>query len=158
MSKAIIFSLVAVLAIVNISSAQSIYPEENRRILAEKNFIFIAQQVSPQRGAIRQLGSQYDLAVNPDSVTSFLPYFGRAYAAPFDPTDGGIKFTSVKFRYELAIAKNRRYEIVITPKDARGVESLRLIAYDNGRATLLVNQRDKDPITFHGYLIPGRER
>ena len=42
------------------------------------------------------LSPYYYLKVSKDTVVAYLPYFGRAYTAPADPTEGGIKFTSTK--------------------------------------------------------------
>lgn len=55
--------------------------------LDAKNFVFVAQTMSPLRGGLRQLTSYYDLRVSNDSVISNLPYFGRAYVAPMNPSD-----------------------------------------------------------------------
>src|ERR1700760_370132 len=44
-----------------------------------KRYTIVANYVLPQRGGGRQLTSDYELRITPDSVISFLPYFGRAY-------------------------------------------------------------------------------
>lgn len=131
---------------------------ENRRILEEKNFIFIPQQVNPQRGISRPVTSYYEFVVKPDTVSAYLPYFGRAYSAPIDPTQGGIRFTSTDYSYKMSGRKKKGYEIVVVPKDASGISTMRLTAYENGRASLQVTQTTKDPIYFNGYFIAGPER
>jgi glutamate dehydrogenase/leucine dehydrogenase len=81
-----------------------------------KRYTFLANYVLPQRGGGRQLTSEYDLRVTPDSVISFLPYFGRAYFdVPYGGGDGGIKFTSTKFTYEAKEKKKGGWEISIRP-------------------------------------------
>src|SRR3954471_23708325 len=58
--------------------------------VTEKRYTFLANYVLPQRGGGKQLTSEYDFRVTPDSVISFLPYFGRAYFdVPYNPTEGG---------------------------------------------------------------------
>src|SRR6266487_6699890 len=59
-----------------------------KNIVDAKNFVFVAQTVSPMSGRTRQLTSYYDLEVLKDTIVSTLPYFGRAYTAPINPSEG----------------------------------------------------------------------
>jgi Domain of unknown function (DUF4251) len=129
-----------------------------KQIVDEHNYIFKAESASSQQGRLRQLSSEYDLTVMPDTVVSYLPFFGRAYSAPIDPTEGGIKFTSTKFEYKLLKQKKDRWDILITPKDASDVQQLYLTIYDNGRATLRINSLNRQSMSFTGYVVKGRER
>ena len=158
MSRFILYTLAVLLFSGAHAIGQSSDPEENRKILEEKNFVFVAQMVNPQRGVTRQLTSRYDLTVNPDTVSAFLPYFGRAYSAPINPADGGIKFSATEFSYESVKKKKGRYEITILPRDAEGVAAVRITAFENGRASIQVTQLNKDPISFTGYFIAGPDR
>jgi len=148
--------VISLLLISLFSHAQSTDAKENTRIIESKNFIFIAQQAIPQSGASRTLTSQYDLTVRPDSVISELPFFGRAYTAPMNPTDGGIRFSSVKFGYESVKKKKGRYEISIRPSDAQGIISMNLSLYSSGRGTLTVTQLNRSVMTFYGFIREGR--
>lgn len=127
-----------------------------QEILETKNFIFKAETVSPARGRTRQLTTEYDVVVKPDTVICYLPYFGRAYTAPIDPSDGGIKFTSAEFDYTLEKRKKQRWDLTITPKDARDVQALYFTIFDNGRASLRVNSTNRQGISFNGYVIKGK--
>ncbi|MFD2921672.1 DUF4251 domain-containing protein [Terrimonas rubra] len=132
---------------------------KNTRIVNEKNYIFKADQALPMRGQSRMLTNEFDLVVTPDTVISFLPYFGRAYQAPINPLDGGIKFTSTDFSYKSsAKSKKGGWKITIEPKDASGITALNLEVFDNGQATLHVTQTHKDPISFSGYIVEGKPR
>ena len=118
-----------------------------------KHYTFIANYVLPQRGGARQLTSEYDLRVTPDSVISFLPYFGEAYFdVPYNPTDGGIKFTSTKFEYKMVEKKKGGWEITIIPSDVKNLSRLLLSISSDGYASLSVNSANRDFITFDGYL------
>ena len=129
-----------------------------RQWVESRNFIFKAESVFPQQGRSRQLTSEYDLTISRDTISSFLPYFGRAYSAPVNPSEGGIKFTSVKFDYQPAKEKKGRWEILIKPDDAQDVRELYLTVYNNGRATLRVNSVNRQTISFNGYIIEGPAR
>src|SRR6186997_773588 len=64
-----------------------------------KQFIFHAQTALPTSGRSRQLTSEYTLRIFPDSLISYLPFYGRAYSVPYGSSDGGFNFTSTKFEY-----------------------------------------------------------
>jgi hypothetical protein len=118
-----------------------------------RHYTFVADYVLPQRGGARQLTSEYDLRVTKDSVIAFLPYFGRAYFdVPYNPTDGGIKFTSTKFDYKVNEKKKGGWEIIIKPSDVKNTISLMLYISTDGYGSLSVNSANRDFITFNGYL------
>ena len=118
-----------------------------------KRYTFLANYVLPQRGGGKQLTSEYDLRVTPDSVISFLPYFGRAYFdVPYGGADGGLKFTSTKFTYEVKEKKKGGWEITIIPSDVKNLSRLSLSISSDGYASLSVNSANRDFITFDGYL------
>jgi hypothetical protein len=121
------------------------------RIMTSRNYVFKAETVMPS-GAVpnRQLSYGYDLRVSPDTIISYLPYFGRAYTAPMDPTKGGIQFTSVKFDYKETIRKKGGWEIVIKPQDTQDASQLLLTVSETGFASLQVIGNNRQPISFSG--------
>lgn len=121
------------------------------RAVETQNYVFKAQQAMPSAGRTRQLNTDYDLRVSKDSVASWLPYFGRAYQAPMDPTKGGIQFTSTDFDYSTN-PRNDGWEITIKPKDTRDVQELFLTVFKNGSATLRVSSISRQPISFGGVV------
>jgi hypothetical protein len=123
--------------------------------LEMKNFVFKAESVLPQRGRSRQLTPEYDLTVRPDTLIAYLPFFGRAYSAPIGMNDGGIKFTSLAYNYDIRKRKKNGWDINISPKDASDVRQLYLTVFDNGRATLRVLSNNRDGITYDGYVKQG---
>jgi len=126
-----------------------------KNLIEAQRYTFKAQTANPAAGRTRQLTSEYDLKVYQDTVIAYLPYFGRAYSAPVDVTDGGINFTSMKFEYNVSKGKNNRWEIIIKPKDANDVQELSLTVFENGKADLQVRSNNRQPISFNGY-IAGR--
>lgn len=122
-----------------------------RQKIEAKRFTFVAQTATPLRGRLIQLTSQYDLKVTPDSLISFLPYYGRAYSAPYGSSDGGINFTSVKFDYKNAW-KKKKWEITIKPGDFNEINEMSLTVFPNGSASLRVQSNNRDAISFSGYI------
>ncbi len=123
-----------------------------QQMLENKNFIFVAENVQPMRGSLRNLSSSYDLTLRNDSLISELPYFGQARRAPMNPSDISLRFTSKDFAYDLVQNKPGQWDINIKPEDFSGVRQLFLEVYDNGRARLNVNSLSRDPISFMGFI------
>jgi Domain of unknown function (DUF4251) len=125
--------------------------------IESKRFTFLANEMIPQGGGSKQLDYGYDVRVTPDSVISFLPYFGRAYFdVPYNPTDGGIKFTSTNFDYKVVEKKKGGWEITIKPKDVKNLSRIVLYVSSNGYASLTVTSFNRDMITFYGNLEKNR--
>ena len=110
--KKLLFILIALATVANTANAQnSKKDKQTAKMIATKdmidsqNFIFVPRTVSPLRGGIRELTSYYDLEVSKDSIISYLPYFGRAYTAPLNPSEVGVNFTSTNFEYKVAPGK-----------------------------------------------------
>ena len=131
---------------------------EVKGMISAGRYTFEANSALPLRGGTRQLTSAYDLQVTKDTIKSFLPYFGVAYVAPTDPTEGGIKFTSTNFEYKVTQNKNGSWDILIKPKDKivtdmRSVEQMRLNISIYGYASLQVTSTNRDAISFNGEIV-----
>jgi len=147
----VLSALIAATACVSTTSAQD-GDQEIKGLIEAKRYVFIAQSATPMGGRFIQLTSPYDLKVRPDSVISYLPYYGRAYSAPLDPSKGGIQFTSTDFEYTQAARKKGGWEILIKPKDVRDPRQLSLTIGAGGNATLQVVSNDRQAISFNGYI------
>jgi hypothetical protein len=123
-----------------------------KNMVASAQYIFVAEYAIPMTGRTVALTSEYDLTVSKDSIIAYLPYYGRAYQAPLDPSQGGIKFTSSKFEYQTVKAKKNGWDISIVIKDQSDNGRLALHVASNGRATLQVSTTFRQPITFTGYI------
>ena len=138
------------------SIAQNKDAATNKRMIEERNFVFVAQQASSSRGRSVPLSGGYDLTISGDSMVAYLPFYGRAYTAPIGD-DGGIKFTSTSFKYAVTEKKNR-WEINITPSDADGVQQMYLDVSASGYANLRVTNINRSPMTFTGYIVEGKAK
>jgi hypothetical protein len=135
-------------------AAQSKDAALNKRIVEEKNFVFVAQQALPARGRTIQLTGGYDFTMNGDSAIAYLPFFGRAFTAPYGG-EGGIQFTSTSFIYNVVEKKNR-WEISIKPNDASNIQQIYIDVSSNGYATMRVNSINRSPMAFTGYITEGK--
>src|SRR5690606_37878184 len=109
---------------------------EIEQMINNHSFIFVAERMNPLRGRSRILTSSYDVRINNDSLVSYLPYFGRAYRAPVDPTNVGTQFTSTNFTYVVGEIKNNQWRVTLKPKDIGDIQELSFTIFDNGRASL----------------------
>ena len=126
--------------------------DEVRDIVDSSRFVFVAERVNPLRGASRYLTSRYDVVVKKDTVNCYLPYFGRAYQAPMDPSKGGIQFTFTNFSYNLTAKSNNQWEVTIRPNDYMDVQQLYFNIFENGTASLNVVSGHRDAISFTGHI------
>ncbi|HEY9343091.1 MAG TPA: DUF4251 domain-containing protein [Hanamia sp.] len=130
----------------------AIQPGDVNTMIDAHEFKFIAERVTPLRGRMRHLTSSYDVTVKNDSLVSYLPFFGRAYQAPMNPSEGGIQFTSTQFSYEVNADKKNSWNVIIKPKDQQDVQQFLFTIFDNGTATLNVTSTNRDPISFYGNI------
>ena len=118
-----------------------------------RHYTFLATYMLPQRGGGKVLtDTYYELNVRKDSVIAFLPYYGRAYFdVPYNG-DGGMKFTSTKFTYDIKDKKKSGWMITIKPADVRNIEYLILNISSDGYASLSITSVNRDYISYDGYL------
>lgn len=127
-----------------------------KSLVDSQNYVFVAQSALPLSGRTRQLTSDYDVKVTKASIISYLPYFGRAYQAPIDPTQGGIQFTSKDFEYTATPGKKGGWDIKIKPKDNKDIQQLTLGISASGYGSLQVLSTNRQPISFNGYIKAPR--
>lgn len=131
---------------------------EVRQLVESQNYMFIPQTMLPTGGRSRQITPDFDLRVARDSILSYLPYFGRAYSAPINPTQpGGIQFKSNNFEYTVADGKKGGWDILIKPKDVNDIQQLQLNITESGFAYLQVLSTNRQPISFNGYVTERKK-
>jgi len=146
------------------------------RIIKDKNYVFSANTAMPMSnqdvnqvlrsfpgsqggGMINLSGSAYDFTVTPDSIVAYLPYYGRTYSAPYNSSEGGIKFKSKDFSYSQTKNKKGSYSVNIRTRDLKSENyQLVLIVSEKGYATLMVNSNNKQPINFNGVLNEPKKK
>lgn len=152
MKRILMFVALTTIAFTQAIKAQNLTAAQVQNLINNKHYTFEAQTMSPQRGGTRQLTPGYTLKVAGDSLISYLPYFGRAYTAPINPSDAGYDFTSAKFDYKVTAKKKGSYEISIRTKDKVNTTEFVLTVYNDGNAYLQVTSSQRQPISFRGYV------
>lgn len=141
------------LMLASCAASQISKAEKNRlsAMIQAGHFIFKAQKAMAQNGYSRVLTSDYTLTVLKDSINTWLPYFGRAYRAPMDPSEGGIHFSSTDFSYHMTERRKSGWQVEIIPHDHKDqVDKMQLTITPSGYGTLQVISTHRSPITFYG--------
>ncbi|WP_297905864.1 DUF4251 domain-containing protein [uncultured Parabacteroides sp.] len=103
----------------------------------------------PMAGRSVNLTTPYSLEIHGDSILSHLPYFGRAYSAPYGGGEG-LMFKEVAVEKERTSKKKGRSEIKFRVKTKEDIYTFRVEVYPNGSATINVTPVNKQSITFYG--------
>jgi Domain of unknown function (DUF4251) len=144
------------------------------KIVEAKSYTFVATSATPmnaqdisrvmskmpgamQGGTINLNETYYQLKVTADSIVSFLPYYGRAFNAPMNQTEGGVKFNSKKFEYKTTKGKKRGWNITVNTQDTNEGYRFSLSISESGYATLSLNSNNKQSITYNGYLMENKD-
>jgi len=129
-----------------------------REMVTNQQYTFKAQTASPLAGRLRQLTTDYDLKVSKEQIVAYLPYFGRAYSAPLDPSKGGIQFTSKDFDYKLTERKKGGWNVSIKTKDLAEAQQMELTIFSDGTASLQANSTNRQSISFNGYITTDKKK
>jgi len=123
-----------------------------------QEYDFRPQTAMPLGGRTRELTTDFDLKVTKETVVSYLPYFGQAYTAPMDPSQGGLQFTSKEFDYSVTNRKKGGWDVQIKPKDNREVQQMSMTISVDGYASLQVISTNRQPISFNGYIMAANPK
>lgn len=105
----------------------------------------------PMSGRAVNLTSPYSLTVKGDSVYSHLPYFGRAYSAPYGGGDG-LSFQKPIVNKQVSFDEKGKATIRFESRSDDDRYAFQIQIFSNGSATLFVQPTNKQSITYHGDL------
>ena len=117
-------------------------------------YVFAPDIAIPQTGSMRNLSYGYDVLISKNTIISYLPYFGKAYAGiEYGSTKSPLDFISRQFIYNSSVKKKTTgWDITIEIKDQSDVKKFIFSIFDNGSATLDVFFNNRSAITFNGYV------
>lgn len=156
----IISIITSIILLVSCKTTQEIAPEkqltkeEYNNIINQRKYTFKPHQILPMTGPSRYLNYDYSLKISNDTLDVYLPYFGRAYTAPMDANEGGIRFKSTDFEYTMTEKKAGSYDITIKPNDIESNMNRGIVFYlslkDNGYGSLNVNLVNRQSVSYYG--------
>lgn len=125
---------------------------ETMELIESGQFRFVARSARSSLGNFNNLGANYDLVFDSMRVKAFLPYYGRAYSAPYNG-EGGVKFNLKADRIEKRWEKRKkRYRITTQVRDDDDAYSILLTASLSGYADLQINFQNKQMISYYGTI------
>ncbi|HEY2726729.1 MAG TPA: DUF4251 domain-containing protein [Parafilimonas sp.] len=134
------------------TQAQDSTKQSIKSLVDSKHFTFEPITMTPSRGGLKQLTLGYFFKINGDTLKMYLPYIGRAYSAPINPSDAGFDFTTTHFTYASTAGKRNSTIVNIKTKDKVYNSEFSLTIYDNGSAYLRANASDKEPVSYNGEI------
>ena len=116
-------------------------------------FQLVMNQAHPMSGRMITLTSEYTLDLSGDSAISYLPYYGRAYSAPMNSAEGGIKFSEpVKEKKVVFNEKNKSYTISFKVKGKEDTYQFFITLWLSGYSSVSVTCNNRQPIDFSGEI------
>lgn len=130
---------------------------ETSKLITQKvestDFTITANIARPLRMNQVQLTSGYDLQIKNDSAFAFLPYYGVAHIAPFNPSESAIKFKEPMADYTIKPTKKQDgWEIYFKVKAETTRYNIHISVFKNGSSSFTIGSYDKDAITFYGEI------
>ena len=124
-----------------------------KALVESQNYVFKAQTALPARSEARLLTEAYSMQISKARIDCDLPYFGRAFTPPIDPSKNGMDFVSKQFDYTVTPDKKGGWLVVIKPKDVReDSHKFYLNITQNGYASLRVISTNEDEISYAGVI------
>lgn len=130
--------------------------KEVKEMIDSGNFTINVDRALPQGGGSRNLTSAYSLQLKGDSAYSYLPYFGRAYTAPYGGGEG-LRFEEPVTDYAVKYNKKGTANIEFEVKTVEDTYKYQIDVFNNGSASIHVQPINKQSISFHGNLNTAKE-
>lgn len=132
--------------------------DETRAAILSDTWVFVAETALPQGGRPQILDTRYDVRLGRDTLTSFLPYFGRSFsgAGMMGGNANPMDFKSTRFTVDRQELKKGGWRVTIRPNDVQAVQSMIADLFDNGSASMNVTLTDRTPMTYQGRVVPRR--
>jgi hypothetical protein len=116
------------------------------------HFRFVARSAHSNLGTFDNLGAVYDLVFDSMKIKAYLPYYGRAYSAPYGG-NGGVKFDLTAEKIEKVWNKKKKlFTILAEAADSEDSYSIYLTAGLNGFADVKINFRNRQMISYYGNI------
>lgn len=109
-------------------------------------------QMIPTGAPSRMLTTLYSLEIKNDSVFSYLPYFGRAYSAPYGGGNS-MSFNAPVEDYKVKYGRKDKIEIEFDATNMNDRLTYRITIFPNASASINVNSNNRQPVSYQGNLV-----
>lgn len=125
--------------------------EDTKTALESNSFVFSATQMIPTGGRSRTLTSEYEARIENDTITCYLPFFGRAHTATYGGTESPMDFTQPIEEYSFERVK-KGYEIKFSVNNKSDRVNFFFQIANNGSTSLSVTSTNRSPISYYGNI------
>jgi len=126
---------------------------EMANLIQAGHFKFVARSANSDLGNFNNLSSNYDMIFDSLQVKAYLPYYGRAYSAPYGGNNGGVKFDLTAKKIDCIYNEKKKMFLISTelegPEDSY---SILMNAGLDGYADLKINFRNRQWINYYGII------
>ncbi len=152
--------LVLVTLFLGLTAYQSDHKKEKRlkqqsevaHLIEMGQFRFVARTANSELGTINDLSPTYDLVFDSLRVKAYLPFYGRAYSAPYGGP-GGVKFDLKAKKIDRSWSEKKKlYTISTKLFDSQDSYSIVLTAGLNGFADLKISFQNRSWISYYGTI------
>lgn len=130
--------------------------KEVKTMLNNKHYEFVPTQVLPISMQPRNLSGTFRAEIKNDSIYSYLPFYGRAYSAVYNSTEGPFTFELPINDYKKEKDK-KGYLIEFEVKNKSDLLKFMFKISPNGYTTLHINSTNRQAITYYGRLEKPKE-
>lgn len=157
--KNVIIVIIAALTLASCSTADKVARDERRRekagMVAESiesgRYRVGVRTAYPARGGAVQVTGDYGLEVSGDSVTVYLPYFGRGYTLPYGGGKG-LNFKALTTEYDVRKMKRGRTRVEFSTRNDEDTYRFTVDVFDNGQVSIDVQPQQRSRISYGGEL------
>lgn len=157
--KCLISLIIAVLTLASCATADKAARDQRRRDRAEKvagaiesgRYRVGIRTAYPARGGAVQVTGDYGLEVSGDSVTVYLPYFGRGFTLPYGG-GRGLNFKAAMAEYKVRRVKRDRTRVDFLTGNDEDIYRFTVDIFDNGQVTVDVQPQQRSRISYGGEL------
>lgn len=157
--KNVIIVIIAALTLASCSTADKVARDERRRekagMVAESiesgRYRVGVRTAYPARGGAVQVTGDYGLEVSGDSVTVYLPYFGRGYTLPYGGGKG-LNFKALTTEYDVRKMKRGRTRVKFSTRNDEDTYRFTVDVFDNGQVSIDVQPQQRSRISYSGEL------
>jgi len=126
--------------------------QQTEALMNAREFVFVGRTAIPTGFKTMDLTTNTNyVKFHPDSIESYMPFFGKAYSSIGYGGDGGLKFSGKPEDYTVTKgAKN--YQVNATVKGANDYYKISLSVSFEGSATLSIISNNRSSISYNGEI------
>lgn len=125
---------------------------EMAQLIQSGHFRFVARSANSNLGNFDNLSSNYDMIFDSLKIKAYLPYYGRAYSAPYGGS-GGVKFDLTAKKIENVYNERKKMFMISTElEDSDESYAIFLNTGLDGYADLKIIFRNRQWISYNGMI------